>query len=200
MNLPASREQRIELCMITTLDGAVDINGRSGPLGGRADQAHLMSLRSAADLVLVGAGTVRAEGYGVPSKKGLRIGIVTQSCDLDYSTALFTSGAGFIITTTTAREVPVESIRAGTSNVNFAVALAQLDAKIIHVEGGPQLNAALLEQDLVDAINLTFSPQLAGMRGLSMSQAPHIARRFKLVCVRDEDNCVFVRYERTTAV
>lgn len=184
--------------MISTLDGAIDINGRSGPLGGKADQAHLIRLRNSADVVLVGAGTVRAEGYGAPSKKGLRIGVVSLSCDLDYSSALFTSGSGFVVTTTTARAVPVDSCRAGTESVDLGAALEQLDAKIIHVEGGPQLNAALLEQDLVDAINLTFSPRLGGVRGVSFSLAPHREQRFSLASVRTEDDCVFIRYERIT--
>ena len=184
--------------MITTPDGAIEVNGRSRPLGGPADQAHLIALRERASVVLVGAGTARGEGYGAPSKVGLRIGVVTHSCSMDFSSPLFTSGAGFIITTTYAPIVPVDSIRAGDTAINFADVISQLPDGVIHVEGGPQLNAALLNADLVDAINLTFSAKLVGARGLSISHAPHILRRFRLNSVVERDNFVFARYERVT--
>lgn len=182
--------------MITTLDGSIEVNGRSRPLGGPADQARLISLRSTASVVLVGAGTARGEGYGPPSKTGLRIGVVTLSCNMDFSLPLFTSGAGFIVTTTDAPSVPVDSIRAGSTSIDFAAVIEQLPDGVIHVEGGPQLNAALLDADLVDAINLTFSPQLAGARGPSLSHAPHALRRFVLAESEMRDNFVFARYEK----
>lgn len=188
----------VEICMISTLDGAIDVNGRSRPLGGPADQAHLIALRREAAVVVVGAGTARLEGYGPPSKQGLRIGVVTRTCDMDYSSPLFTSGAGFIVTTTSAPDVPVDSIRAGESEIDFASVISQLPDGVIHVEGGPHLNAALLNADLVDAINLTFSSKLTGSRGISFSHAPHILRRFSLANSEIRDNLVFARYERFT--
>ena len=184
--------------MITTPDGAIDVNGRSRPLGGPADHARLQHLRACAAVVMVGAGTARLETYGPPSAPGLRIGVVTLSCDLDYSSPLFSSGAGFIITTTDAPAVPVDSIRAGTGSINFADVVQQLPGGIIHVEGGPQLNGALFDADLVDAINVTFSPKLTGCRGTSMSHAPHARRTFSLASLETRDNFVFARYERAT--
>ncbi len=188
----------VEVCMISTPDGAIDVNGRSRPLGGPPDQAHLLALRLHAAVVLVGARTARLENYGPPSKSGLRIGVVTQSCALDFSTPLFASGAGFIVTTTTAPDVPVDSIRAGTTTIDFAVVVDQLPEGIIHVEGGPQLNASLFDADVVDAINLTFSPKLTGSRGPSLSLAPHALRRFMLAATEVHDNFVFARYEKIT--
>jgi 5-amino-6-(5-phosphoribosylamino)uracil reductase len=184
--------------MISTPDGAIDVNGRSRALGGPADQAHLLALRQRAAVVLVGAGTARLENYGPPSKHGLRIGVVTRSCDVDFSTPLFSSGAGFIVTTATAPDVPVDCIRTGDNKIDFAAVIAQLPHGMIHVEGGPQLNAALFDADVVDAINVTFSPKLVGSRGPSLSQAPHALRRFALVNTELRDNFVFARYERTT--
>lgn len=183
--------------MITTPDGAIDENGRSRPLGGPADQQRLITLRSRAALVLVGAGTARAENYGPPSRAGLRIGVVTLSCALDFTSPLFTSGAGFVVTTTTAPSVPVDSVRGGSETIDFAAVLRQLPDGIIHVEGGPQLNAALFDADLVDAINLTFSPHLVGSRGPGLSMAPHASHRFELVSQELCEDFVFARYERT---
>src|SRR3954447_9023045 len=50
--------------MIMSLDGAAAFDGVAGPLSDVNDQSLLLALRSYADVVLVGAGTVRAEGYG----------------------------------------------------------------------------------------------------------------------------------------
>ena len=183
--------------MITTPDGGIDVNGRSGPLGGPADQKRLIGLRAQAAVVLVGAGTARGEGYGAPSKQGLRIGVVTLSCDMDFTSPLFTSGAGFIVTTTDAPAVPVDSIRAGVGTIDFAAVIAQLPEGMIHVEGGPQLNAALFDADVVDAINLTWSPRLVGSRGPSISAAPHVIQNFSLASLKTEEEFVFARYERT---
>jgi hypothetical protein len=49
--------------MIASLDGAITIAERSGGLGGPADKAMFAALRGIADVVLVGAGTARAERY-----------------------------------------------------------------------------------------------------------------------------------------
>ena len=185
--------------MITTVDGAIDVDGRSGPLGGPADQARLAGLRQQAAVVLVGAGTVRAENYGPPSRPDLQIAVVTVSTDLDFSTALFTSGQGLVVTTVDAPEVPVPSVRAGTERIDFRAAIAQLPEGTVHVEGGPMLNAALLEADLVDALNITVSPHLIGARGPSIAMAPHVARRFRLADISQVDDFAFVRYERTDA-
>ena len=183
--------------MITTVDGAIDVNGKSGPLGGPADQRRLLELRDRASVVLVGAGTARAENYGPPRKANLRIGVVTKSCNLDFSAPLFASGSGFVVTTDSSPKVPVDSIRGGTQEIDFATVLQQLPDGIVHVEGGPTLNAALLDADVVDAINLTVSPHLVGIRGPSLSLAPHAARKFSLVEARRIDNFVFLRYEKS---
>lgn len=188
--------QRVEICMITTPDGAIDVDGRSGPLGGPADQQRLADLRRQASVVVVGAGTVMAENYGAPSRADLRIGVVSKKCALDFSTPLFASGAGFVITTTTAPHVPVDSVRAGTADIDFSAVLRQLPDGLVHVEGGPTLNAALLEADVVDAINLTVSPHLVGVRGPSFTSAPHAMRRFTLTQVDLVENFVFLRYEK----
>ena len=54
----------VRVNMIMSLDGAAEFGGRAGPLSDANDQNLLLALRGYADVVLVGAGTVRAEGYG----------------------------------------------------------------------------------------------------------------------------------------
>lgn len=155
-----------------------------------------MALRALADVVLVGAGTARDENYGPPSKQGLRIAVVSRSCALDFSSPLFTSGAGLVVTTLDAPAVPVESVRAGVGHVDLAAALAQLGATLVHAEGGPALNGALLRADLVDAINLTFSPHLTGTPGPSVAAGLFDLRRFRLASLEVADEFAFARYER----
>lgn len=194
----ASPFHSVEICMISTPDGVIDVNGRSRPLGGPADQAHLIALRGAASVVLVGAGTARTENYGPPSKPGLRIAVVTKTCALDFSSPLFSSGAGLIATTMSAPALDVDSVRAGETEVNMAGIIAQLPRGIVHVEGGPMLNAALLDADCVDVINLTMSARIGGYRGPSLSHAPHALRHFTCVSLTTDSNFVFARYEKVT--
>jgi len=184
--------------MISTPDGVIDVNGRSRPLGGPADQERLIALRGAAAVVLVGAGTARTENYGPPSKPGLRIAVVTKTCALDFSSPLFSSGAGLIATTMSAPALSVDSVRAGDADVDLAGIIAQLPRGVVHVEGGPMLNAALFDADCVDAINLTMSPSIGGFRGQSISQAPHAVRQFTCVSLITNSDFVFARYEKVT--
>ena len=49
--------------MIESADGAAAVDGLSGGLGGSADHEIFGLLRALAGVILVGAGTVRAEAY-----------------------------------------------------------------------------------------------------------------------------------------
>ncbi len=61
----ADRERpRVRMNFVMSLDGAVTIEGRSGGLGDASDRLAMQAIRTLADVVLVGAGTVRVEGYG----------------------------------------------------------------------------------------------------------------------------------------
>lgn len=55
---------RVRMNFVSSADGAVTLDGRSGALGGTTDRTLMQVLRAMADVVVVGAGTVRAEGYG----------------------------------------------------------------------------------------------------------------------------------------
>ncbi len=113
--------------MVASIDGSTAVDGGSAKLGNANDSAVLKQLRSIADVIIVGAGTARAEGYGPPSKPGQRIGVVTASARVDVDTPLFTSGAGFLITTTTASvTASVDTVRAGDDAVDLRAALARV--------------------------------------------------------------------------
>src|SRR5215831_3916491 len=89
--------------MVTSLDGAATLAGRTGGLSGQADQQVFALLRALADVILVGAGTARVEGYRPvrPRHEGVRwawlragrtpsppIAVVTRRLDLDLESPL----------------------------------------------------------------------------------------------------------------
>src|ERR1700745_1641516 len=88
-DLPAARTRpAVRLNMIASIDGATAVSGLSGRLGGPADQALFAVLRSQADVVLVAAGTVRAEHYG---PLAVPVAVLSRSCRLDWEAPLFTA-------------------------------------------------------------------------------------------------------------
>ena len=60
----------VGICMVASLDGATVVEGRSGGLSNPQDAAVLARLREAADVIIVGAATVRQESYGPPRRPG----------------------------------------------------------------------------------------------------------------------------------
>jgi riboflavin-specific deaminase-like protein len=174
--------------MITALDGAVTIDSRSGGLARPADKAMFSALRAVSDVVLAGAGTVRAEGYGPARPTAAtraarrdrgqtevpRIAIASRSLDLDVTKPLFTEAEARTLVLTceaapsdrrSAIEAVADLIVAGDTTVDLPAAMAALHergARTITCEGGPHLNGDLLLADLVDEWALTLAPLLVG--------------------------------------
>ena len=185
--------------MIASLDGAITIDDRSGGLGGPADKVMFSALRGVSDVILVGAGTVRAEGYGPARPSDAtraarrargqgdvpRIAIVTRSLDLDTATTLFTESdlPPIVITcgsADAARRAALaevaELIVVGEEAVDLPAALTTLragGAEVVTCEGGPSLNGDLVAGDLVDEWDLTVSPLLVSGKAGRSSRGPH---------------------------
>ena len=185
------------VCMVSSIDGSTVVDSNSRSLSSKADQEVLLTLRELADVLIVGAATVRIEGYGPPRKRGQRVGVVSRRGDVDASSSLFTSGAGFLILPEDAPPTSIDTVRAGRGEVDFAAALAQLDANFVQAEGGAQLNGALSAADVIDELNLTISPQLAGGDGPRVtSGAAQVSRTMRLAHVLEDDGFLFTRYLR----
>lgn len=193
---PADRPW-LGLCMVSSLDGSTVVDARSAALSNPVDAEVLHTLRDIADMIIVGASTVRVEGYGPPRKAGQRVGVVSRRGDLATDTPLFTSGAGFLILPEDAAEVPVPSVRGGRGTIDFAAVLGQLDVDYVQAEGGATLNAALVGQDVLDELDLTISPQLAGGDGprLTVGAAP-VLRAMRLAHLAEDQGFLFSRYVR----
>lgn len=196
----------IELCMVASLDGSTVVEGRSRGLSNPNDTEVVLTLRDLADVIVVGAGTARAEGYGPPRKAGQRVGVVSNTGRVDASSVLFASGAGFLIVPESAPATAVQTLRAGATEVDLAQALSMLGtvvagASFIHAEGGPRLNGALVTADLIDELNLTLSPQLAGGGGPRLAVGgADVSTAFGLAhLLVDEDSFVFSRWVRRRA-
>lgn len=193
---PAGRPW-VALCMVAGLDGSTVVDHNSRALSNPTDQELLLTLRSLADMVLVGASTVRKEGYGPPRSPHLRVAVVSRRADFDFTAPLWASGRALLVLPVDAPEVPVPSVRAGHGEVDLAAAVAQLDARLVQAEGGATLNGMLAAADLVDELNLTISPQLNGGDGPRLTAgAPPITRRMELVHVLEDDGFLFTRYVR----
>jgi len=191
------------VCMVTSIDGSIVFDGASSGLSSANDFGVLVQLRELADVVIVGAGTVRAEGYGAPSKPGQRVGVVTAAGNVDPSSPLFESGAGFVVTTDDADVDPaLEVVRVGTE-VDPTRLLRRLDQvcdrpRVVQVEGGARLNGTFLGADLIDEIDVNTSPLAVGGGGPRLAGGgADVANRFELAqLVVDEDSFVFTRWRR----
>jgi riboflavin biosynthesis pyrimidine reductase len=195
----------VGLCMIASLDGSTVVAGKSGGLSNPDDVAILATLRRAADAIVVGASTVRQEGYGPPKKPGQRIGVVSATGNVDPASELFRSGAGFLVMPEDGPPPPraIEVVRAGRGRVDLALALARLDEvmaapRFIQAEGGPHLNGSLLDADCIDELDLTVSPILAGGAGrrLTAGGRPTVAGFDLAHVVVDDRSFLYTRWLR----
>jgi riboflavin biosynthesis pyrimidine reductase len=187
----ASSGRFVRLNMISSLDGAISVDGKSGALGGPGDHQVFACLRTWADVIVVGAGTVRAEGYGparlddaaqrARAARGQSpqppIAVVSGRGQFDYTTPFFTEAqARPIVVTAKAQAAAVRDeagdradvLAAGDTSVDLAAALDQLEARgarVVLCEGGPGLNGDLARAGLLDELCLTVSPTVVGGDG-----------------------------------
>jgi riboflavin biosynthesis pyrimidine reductase len=191
--------------MLATLDGSVTGgDGRSGSIGSRGDRAVFTVLRGLADVVLVGAGTVRAEGYHRPAAEeefaerravagqppAPRLAIVTTTGHLGAGeSALGGPDGAYLITCAGADLDKLRALAgvdrvlvAGENRVDPRLAVTHLAARGMHrilLEGGPHLLGDVIAADCLDEICLTLSPLLVAGGGLRVALGPGSATRMR---------------------
>ena len=203
-----------------TLDGHSTIGGVSRPIGSERDTELLVGLRTRADAVMIGAGTMRAEKYGRvisdPAKREMRkslglepdplMVIVSGSLELPWEAPLFTEAIGrILIFTASDGDVPdtptrVEVIR-HPGRVDLHEAVAHLrsaeNVRALLCEGGATLHAELLKASCVDEIFVSHAAKLAGGRGPGLADGldPHV-RPLEVVWLVTEPETgeLFARY------
>jgi riboflavin biosynthesis pyrimidine reductase len=170
--------------MVASIDGGIAVDGKSAGLGSDGDQRIFAILRDLADVLLVGAGTIRAEGYG-----GIRLDAARQSrrqrwglggppplavvsgWGLDRGLGIFTGSETppIVITTTAGAKrmdgFPATVIDAGSETVDLRrmiAALGDLGFRRVLCEGGPGLLGHLIGANLLDELCLTTAPLTLG--------------------------------------
>lgn len=148
---------------VSTLDGsAVGGDSRSGSINTEADGRVFHLQRELADCVLVGAGTVRAEGY---RRGGTPVVVVSRQGHLPES---LTTGEGDVVLVTCAASGRSESDEVwleGDETVDLPAVVARLrraGMPCVLAEGGPHLFRDLLDAGVVDELALTLAPRIVG--------------------------------------
>ena len=209
----------VRMNFAASVDGSATAeDGLSGALGGDPDATVFAVLRSLCDVVLVAAGTARAEGYApveadevhTEIRAGLGLDpvppIAVVSRGLDLPEALVAPGQ---IVITSAASPPerraelaeaMEVVVAGEEAVHLPTALAALHDRGLRrvlCEGGPSLHGALAADDLVDELCLTIAPLLTAGHGPRIAHSDHFAgRSLSLGHLLEVDDVLLTRWLR----
>ncbi len=206
-----------------TVDGEATIGGVSGEIGSDDDTAMLVGLRTTADAVMIGGGTMRAERYGRPvadpAKRELRerrglepdplmVILAGSLGTLPWDAPLFTAGEGRVLLITAGDEVApptetaveVERIGDAAGRVDVAAALRHLRSargiRALLCEGGPTLHTVLLQAGLLDEIFLTRAAAIGGGSGPGLfSGLPEARRELELRWLLASGDELFARYQ-----
>mgnify|MGYP001948237491 CR=1 FL=1 len=212
--------------MVASLDGATTANGVSGALGGDADRRVFRAVRGVGDVIMAGAGTMRAESYGpvtladevIAARRDAgrdttppRLVAVTSRLDLDPTDAIFSGDAPAIVITTAAvdpgerarfeaiTDVIVAGDGPGIDVRRGLGALADLGVDVVVLEGGPTLNGAFHAVDAIDELCMTVDPTIVGGDSHRVvNRGPSTGRdhRFRLDSLLIEDDVLCGRWVR----
>jgi riboflavin biosynthesis pyrimidine reductase len=211
---------------VTSVDGAVEVEGLSKGLQNPADNKVFALLRQFPDALLVGAGTLRHEGYGPvrlnPQRRawrtarGLdpypRLVVASRRLDLDPTHRAFAEAPVRPVVLTCAASPPdlrtslatvADVLVHGEEDVDLGAGLADLQARgmaVLLSEGGPHLMGALTAADLVDEVCLTVSPLLAGAGAGRITAGPPAdgVRDLRVAHMLYAEDAILLRYARAT--
>lgn len=187
--------------MIASIDGGATAAGRTAALGGAGDRSVFEQMRYAADVILVGAETVRTENYSgaqvpVPQRSNRQargqtevppIAVITRSGNLDPDTLFFTrTEVPPLILTCSAAYDDTRRRLGGAADVidasgprpddvdpaNALEALAERRLLRVLTEGGPGILGLLIDGDLLDELCLTVAPFLVGGKARRIATGP----------------------------
>ncbi|MDQ0686921.1 riboflavin biosynthesis pyrimidine reductase [Streptomyces sp. B4I13] len=212
--------------MVSTLDGAAQHDGRSQPISTAADMRIFGTLRGLADVVVVGAETVRLEGYrpararaefaarraAAGQAPAPAVAVVTAGLDLDFSLPLFTSPLVPTLILTGAAAAPDRVAAAEKAGVRVVIAgdgmgveparavqaLGALGHTRLLTEGGPRLLGQFVAAGALDELCLTVAPMLTAGDAQRIAGGPSVAvpQRFALASLLEEEGFLFGRYRR----
>ncbi|MEA2439586.1 MAG: hypothetical protein QOH76_1010 [Thermoleophilaceae bacterium] len=209
------------LNMVSTLDGRIAIDGRSGAIGDEADRELFFGLRTQTDAVMVGAGTIRTERYGrivrKPERRERRVEeglapdplavIVSARLRLPSDLPLLQDESSTVAILTASDDVLAETpaeihYLRGPAGVELELRpllerlRGEFGVRSILCEGGPSLNESLIREGLVDELFLSIAPKLAGGPPLTILTGDPLPEplRPELVSLLEHDGHLFGRY------
>jgi riboflavin biosynthesis pyrimidine reductase len=211
---------------VTSLDGAVTgADGLSGSIGNAADRRVFGILRALTDVVLVGAGTARSEGYHPvrvrPAWRGLRerlglapapvLALVTASLDLPPTVLDPLEGSGPLLVVTCGGADPERVsatrdqlgadavVQVGRDRIDVADALEELAARGLQrvlLEGGPRLMSDVVGAGLLDELCLTLSPVIVGGNAPRVVSGAPVQQGMRLASVLESQGVLLTRWTR----
>ncbi len=209
--------------MVSAIDGATAVQGRSSALNDDDDKALFGALRAVPDVILVGAGTVRAEDYGPvlldEERRSLRVrlglaptpklAIATASLSLEPDMRVFEDPEHrpIIITSESVDSSRIRSFEDRADVVQLAdldpssILQSLGDPAIVLCEGGPSLNGQLIAAGFLDEMNLTMSPLLAVGESQRIAHGAELfpPAEMELVRILGGNRSLFLRYVRASS-
>jgi riboflavin-specific deaminase-like protein len=208
--------------MVASIDGRVAVAGKSSRIGSEVDRRTMRNLRSQADAVMIGAGTLRAEklSLGLDRASGaaqpLAV-VVTKTGDVPLESNLIGYERQCVLVVTAeaggenlasrpcgdARLLRAPTTPSGDADLGRALRILQSEhaVDVLLVEGGPGLNHSLVSQNLADELFLTLAPKLlGGLRSAALTLlegpglSPSRSPRAELVSVYLSDDELYLRY------
>jgi riboflavin biosynthesis pyrimidine reductase len=188
---------------IATADGRATIAGRTGPIANRADYELFHALRTRVDAVMVGAETVRVEGYG---RMGPVAVLVTRSARVPADAGLLKAPENrvLVLTPSPAAELPPCAAEVAYLRAPLPEGVRRLRTEhgfeSVLCEGGPQLLGDLLRAGLVDELHLVVASKLAaGDDPVTIVSGPLLSPplELELLSLHESGGYLFLRYAVT---
>lgn len=207
--------------MVTTLDGHATLAGRSGPIGDDVDRAIFHGLRTQADAVLAGTGTLRTERYGRlvrdPANRERRereglapdpiACVISRSGNVPFDIPLF-HDPDSVIALYAPEHAPIDECPARVEvtvlpveDLHPGAVLPRLRAdhgvRSVLCEGGPTLNRSLIADGALDELFLSLAPKIsAEPSALSLVAGPPLddPLEVRLVSALEAADALYLRY------
>lgn len=208
---------------VSSIDGSAQVDGLSAALGSEGDHRIFALIRRLADVIVVGSGTVRAEGYEGAlvsaqdsqwrTSHGLRahpaLAIISTGLNLDPDAPIFTQSPVPVMVFTTVdvtaelrqsfgedvELIQVAQRDGGCDAAEIVAYLDQHDLGFIHCEGGPHIFGQFATAGAVDSACVSLSPVLVAGEGKRITaHDKETFQQFSLHSLFEEENMLFSDY------
>ena len=189
--------------MVSSVDGAATgDSGLTASINNPADKRVFDLLRRLADVIVVGAGTARAEGYGPVDRPTV---LVSRRAQVPPALRGAAPGAVRIATVASAEHLDEARSLLGEEHVlvlgERRVDLAGLRSRLVAdghrqilSEGGPHLLRDLVDQGVADELDATVVPRLVGGEQPRITNGAPVDAGLTLHALLEEDGTLLARW------